>query len=225
MSRDNWPVLAMLKRDTVLAFRQTGDWALPTSFFALVLVVLPLGLGLEPTTLESMAPGLFWVTALLSAMMAVPQLFRADWDNGTLDQWVVAGIPLWLVASTRVLVHWVFSVLPLLALTPLLGLGYGLTTGATVWLVASLALGSPALVCLGGLGAALTLGVRNGGLLVVLLVMPLSTPVLVFGAGTVHAYTAGLSVESPLSLLAAISLASCAILPPAMGLALRIAVE
>lgn len=225
MNRDNWPVRAMLKRDTLLAVRQTGDWALPTSFYALVLVVFPLGLGLETTALQNLAPGLFWVTALLSAMMAVPQLFRTDWDNGTLDQWVVNGIPLWLAAGTRVVVHWVFSVVPLLLLTPLLGLGYGLTAGATGWLLVSLALGSPALVCLGGLGAALTLGVRNGSLLVVLLVLPLSTPVLIFGAGTVHAHTAGLPIGGPLSLLAAISLASCAILPPAMGLALRIAVE
>jgi heme exporter protein B len=158
-------------------------------------------------------------------MMAVPQLFRSDRDNGTLDQWVISGIPLGLAAGVRVLVHWVFSVLPLLLLTPLLGLGYGLDWTTTWWLLASLALGSPALVCLGGLGAALTLGIRNGALLVVLLILPLCTPLLVFGAGTVHAHAAGLPVDGPLSLLLAISLASCTILPVATGLALRIALE
>lgn len=150
MSHENWPVAAMFKRDCLLAFRQVGDWALPTSFFALVIVVFPLGLGLDTQVLQALAPGLFWVVALLAALMSVPQLFRTDWENGTLDQWVVSGMPLWLGAAIRVGVHWGFSTIPMLVLTPLLGLGYGLTWGATWWLVISLAVGSPALAWLGG---------------------------------------------------------------------------
>lgn len=212
-------------RDLRLALRRRSDVLTTLFFFVVVVTLFPLGVGAEPSLLRTMAPGVLWVAALLASMLALGRLFAADFADGTLEQMLLSAEPLVLIVAGKVLAHWLVSGLPLVLLAPLLGVQFGLPAGSIGVLCASLLLGTPVLSLLGAIGAALTLGVRGGGVLVALLVLPLFIPVLIFGAGAVGAEASGLGVAAHFLLLGAMLAASAALAPWATAAALRVAVE
>ena len=215
----------LLYRDLLLAFRQRSDVATALLFFVIVASLFPLGVGAEPNLLRSIAPGVIWVAALLSSMLSLSRLFAADHADGTLEQMLLGVSPLGVVAAAKVLAHWLVSGLPLAAIAPLIALQYDLPAPLYGTLVLSLLLGTPVLSLIGAVGAALTLGLRGGGVLLSLLVLPLYVPVLIFGAGSVDMAAAGLSPQGQLQLLAAMLVASAAFAPWAIAAALRISTE
>jgi heme exporter protein B len=195
---------------------------LTTLFFFIVVVTLfPLGVGPEPELLRSMAPGVLWVSALLASMLALGRLFAADFADGTLEQMLLSAEPLLLIACGKVLAHWLLSGLPLVLLAPLLGMQLGLQASAIWVLFVSLLIGTPVLSLVGAIGAALTLGVRGGGVLVALLVLPLYIPVLIFGAGAVSAEASGMGSAAHFLLLGAMLAGAVALAPWAIAAALR----
>jgi heme exporter protein B len=194
-------------------------------FFVIVVSLFPLGIGPEPELLKKIAPGVLWVAALLSTLLGLPRLFAADHLDGTLEQMALSPSPLALLIAGKILAHWLLCGLPLVLLAPLLGLQFALE-GQTLFILSlSLLLGTPLLSLIGAMGAALTLGVRGGGVLLALLVLPLYIPTLIFGAGAVEAQSAGLGVEGHLSLLAALLALAVFFAPWATTAALRIALE
>ena len=190
-------------RDMLLALRNKSDGANTLLFFVIVASLFPLGVGPEPALLRMIAPGVVWVAALLASMLALARLFAADYADGTLEQLALAPQPLAALVGAKIVAHWLVSGLPLVLISPLLGLQFGLPGPALLALAASLLIGTPVLSLLGAVGAALTLGLRASGVLVPLIVLPLTVPVLVFGAGAVEAVASGLGAEAHLSLLAA----------------------
>ena len=216
---------AMIHRDLRLAMRRRADIVSALFFFILVVSLFPLGVGPEPDLLRKLAPGVLWVAALLSTMLSLPRLFADDHRAGTLEQLPLAPQPLALIVLGKVLAHWLVSGLPLALLAPLLGLQFNLSGDALWMLSLSLLIGTPALSGIGAIGAALTLGVRGGGVLLSLLVLPLYIPVLIFGAGAVDATVTGLGAQAHLSLLAALSLSGVFFAPWPSAAALRIALE
>lgn len=217
--------LSPLWRDLLLAWRQPGQWLLPLGFFAVALALFPLGVGADGRLLERIAPGVVWVCALLAMMQSVAQLFAADWRDGTLEQMLIGSRSLTGLVAQRVLAHWLASGLPLVLLAPLSGLLFGLRAGVCGWLAFSLLLGTPVLSLLGALGGALTLGLRNGAALVLLLVLPLAVPVLIFGCGLVLAAQHGEPVQAAASLLGALLLIAAVSLPAVTAAALRGALD
>ena len=216
---------AMIHRDLRLAMRRRADIVSALFFFIIVVSLFPLGVGPEPELLRKLAPGVLWVAALLSTMLSLPRLFADDHRDGTLEQLALAPQPLALIVLGKVLAHWLVSGLPLALLAPLLGLQFNLSGDALWMLSLSLLIGTPALSGIGAIGAALTLGVRGGGVLLSLLVLPLYIPVLIFGAGAVDATVTGLGAQAHLSLLAALSLSGVFFAPWPSAAALRIALE
>ena len=216
---------AMIHRDLSLAMRRRADIVSALFFFIIVVSLFPLGVGPEPELLRKLAPGVLWVAALLSTMLSLPRLFADDHRDGTLEQLALAPQPLALIVLGKVLAHWLVSGLPLALLAPLLGLQFNLSGDALWMLSLSLLIGTPALSGIGAIGAALTLGVRGGGVLLSLLVLPLYIPVLIFGAGAVDATVTGLGAQAHLSLLAALSLSGVFFAPWPSAAALRIALE
>jgi heme exporter protein B len=212
-------------RDLLIAARRKSDVLTTFFFFVIVVSLFPLGVGPQADTLREIAPGVVWVAALLAAMLSLARLFGSDYADGTLEQLVLTAQPLSLLVLAKVLAHWLTTGLPLILIAPLLGLQFNLPAGALATLTLSLLIGTPALSLIGAVGAALTLGVRGGGALTALLVLPLYVPVLVFGAGAVAASATGMSTAGHLSLLAAMSLAALVFAPWATALALRIALE
>ena len=219
------PVLAIIRRDLRLAMRRRNDSVAMLFFFIIVVSLFPLGIGPEAGLLRTLAPGVLWVAALLATMLSLPRLFADDYHDGTLEQLALAPQPLALIVIGKVIAHWLVSGLPLALLAPILGLQFDLSIDALVVLTVSLLIGTPALSGIGAIGAALTLGVRGGGVLLSLLVLPLYIPVLIFGAGAVDAVVTGLGAQAHLSLLAALSLAGVFFAPWATAAALRIALE
>lgn len=218
-------VAAMVARDLKLALRRRSDIVSLLFFFVIVVSLFPLGVGPEPELLRKLAPGVLWVAALLATMLSLPRLFADDLRDGTLEQIALAPSPLAVVVLGKVLAHWLYSGLPLALLAPLLGVQFDLAGDALAILCLSLFIGTPALSGIGAIGAALTLGVRGGGVLLSLLVLPLYIPVLIFGAGAVDAVVGGLAAQAHLSLLAALTLAGVFFAPWATAAALRIALE
>jgi heme exporter protein B len=218
-------ILAMIRRDLRLAMRRRADIVSALFFFIIVVSLFPLGVGPEPELLRKLAPGVLWVAALLATMLSLPRLFADDHRDGTLEQLALAPQPLALVVLGKVLAHWLVSGLPLAVLAPVLGLQFGLSSEALWVLCLSLLIGTPALSGIGAIGAALTLGVRGGGVLLSLLVLPLSIPVLIFGAGAVDATLVGLGAQAHLSLLGALTLGGIFFAPWPTAAALRIALE
>lgn len=217
--------LAVLLRDLRLAARRRIDALLPLVFFVAAVSLFPLGVGPEPNTLRQIAPGVVWVCALLATMLSVNQLYAADQADGSLEQMLLAPQPATVVAAAKSLAHWLVNGAPLIAAAPLVGLLFDLSAPALGALVLTLLLGTPVLSLLGGLGAALTLGLRSGGMLLILIVLPLAMPALIFGAGAVVAVEAGLSAAGHYSLLGALLIATALGAPPATAAALRIATE
>ncbi len=218
-------VAAVTFRDLLLAFRLRTDVLTLVFFFVIVVSLFPLGVGADPTLLRALGPGVIWVAALLASMLALGRLFADDFADGTLEQLVLAGEPLPLLALAKVFAHWITTGLPLVLLSPLLGLEFGLDAAALWVLAASLAIGTPVLSLIGAIGAALTLGVRGGGALTALLVLPLYVPALIFGAGAVAAAGQGLQFGGHLSVLGAMLFAALALAPWAISAAIRIALE
>lgn len=209
----------------LLALRLRTDLLTIVFFFAIVVSLFPLGVGADPAMLRIIGPGVVWVAALLASMLALGRLFSGDYSDGTLEQLVLAGEPLAVLALAKVAAHWLATGLPLVLLSPLLGLEFGLN-GTALWvLVCSLVIGTPVLSLLGAIGAALTLGVRGGGALTALLVLPLYIPVLIFGAGAVTAAAQGIQFSGHLSVLGAMLFAAIALAPWAQAAAIRIALE
>lgn len=194
-------------------------------FFIIVVSLFPLGIGPEPALLKKIAPGILWVAALLSTMLSLNRLFATDHADGTLEQLVLSPTPLGLLVAGKIMAHWLTSGLPLVLLAPVLGLQFDLEPSALGVLVGALLLGTPLLSLIGSIGAALTLGVRGGGVLLSLLVLPLYIPALIFGAGAVEAHISGLGASGHLSLLAALLALAAFFAPWATTAALRISLE
>jgi heme exporter protein B len=217
--------LAILARDLKLALRRLSDIVAALFFFIIVVSLFPLGIGPEPDLLRKLAPGVLWVAALLATMLSLPRMFADDFRDGTLEQLALASSPLGVTVTGKVIAHWLASGLPLTLLAPVLGIQFDLPAEALWILTLALLLGTPALSGIGAIGAALTLGVRGGGVLLSLLVLPLYIPVLIFGAGAVEATMSGLGGEGHLSLLAAMTVATLGFAPWAAAAALKIALE
>lgn len=215
----------VIVRDLTLAMRHKSDVLTTVFFFVIVVSLFPLGVGPEKELLFSMAAGVVWVAALLASMLSLSRLFADDYNDGTLEQMLLAPQSLaWMVLG-KVIAHWIVSGLPLVIMSPLLGLQFGMSGEGLLMLVVTLLLGTPVLSLIGSIGAALTLGLRGGGVLVSLLILPLYIPVLIFGAGGVEATAAGLGAEGHLSLMGAILILALLLAPLASAAALRISVE
>lgn len=215
----------VVRRDLLLAMRRRADVLTTLVFFVMVASLFPLGVGPEPEMLRKMASGVVWVAALLASMLSLPRMFSADYLDGTLEQMLLAPQSLSALVLGKIVAHWMLSGLPLVLIAPVLGLQFDMSPQALWMLVLALLLGTPILSMIGAIGAALTLGLRGGGVLVSLLVLPLCIPVLIFGAGAVEAVTSGMSAVSNLALLGAFMLFALVFTPFVAAQALRISME
>ena len=215
----------VVRRDMVLAMRRRADVLTTLIFFVMVVSLFPLGVGPEPDMLRKMAPGVVWVAALLASMLSLPRMFAADYQDGTLEQMLLVPQSLSMLVLGKILAHWMVSGLPLVLMAPVLGLQFDMSVQSLGVLMLSLLLGSPVLSMIGAIGAALTLGLRGGGVLVSLLVLPLCVPVLIFGTGAVEAVNSGMNYASHLSLLAALMMLALVFAPWVTAQALRISME
>lgn len=218
-------LICIIRRDLLLAFRRRSDVLTTLFFFVIVATLFPLGVGPESALLRTMAPGVLWVGALLASMLALGRLFALDYADGTLEQMLLTAEPLTVIVIGKVIAHWLVSGLPLVLLAPLLAVQFDLPRESIAVLFLSLLIGTPVLSLIGSIGAALTLGVRGGGVLVALLVLPLYIPVLIFGAGAVGAQASGLGSSAHLLLLGGVLAGAAALAPWATAVALRIALE
>ncbi len=214
-------MIALLVRDLRLAFRAGGGFGLGLAFFLMVAVLVPLGVGPDGATLARIAPGILWVGALLSCLLSLDRMFALDYEDGSLDLLATAPIPLEAVVAVKALAHWLVTGLPLTLIAPVLGVLMNLAPQAYGALVLSLLLGTPALSIIGAFGAALVVGVKRGGLLLSLLVLPMYVPTLIFGAEVVRRAGLGMDSATPLALTAAITAGVWAILPFAAAAGLR----
>lgn len=215
----------VIHRDLLLALRRRADVMTMLLFFVIVASLFPLGVGPEPNLLRTIAPGVIWVAALLASMLSLTRMFSADYADGTLEQMLLSSAPLGAIVAAKVTAHWLISGLPLVLMAPVLALQYDLPRPLLEVLTLSLLLGTPVLSLIGAIGAALTLGVRGGGVLLALLVLPLYVPVLVIGAGTVDVAAAGLGAQPYFQLLGALLVVAAAFAPWAIAVALRISIE
>ena len=213
---------ALLWRDLRLAVRAGGGFGLGLAFFLILCVLVPFGVGPQGDILSRIAPGILWVGALLACLLSLDRIFALDFEDGSLDLLLTAPLPLEGAVAVKAAAHWITTALPLIAATPVFGLLLDLPRAALGWTLVSLLLGTPALSMLGAFGAALTVGLRRGGLLLSLLVLPLYIPTLIFGAEVVRRGAAGSDAMTPLVLLAGISLGVLATLPFAAAAALRV---
>ena len=218
-------LVSILRRDLLLAMRRKAEVLTALFFFVIVSSLFPLGIGPEPSLLRKIGPGVLWVGALLATMLGLQRMFATDHADGTLEQMVLSSAPLPLLVAGKIAAHWVVSGLPVVLLAPLLGLQFDLDAEALVVLTVGLLVGTPVLSLLGAIGAALTLGVRGGGALLSLLVLPLYIPTLIFGAGAVQAHLSGQGAGGHLSLLGALLAVSLFFAPWATTAALRISLE
>jgi heme exporter protein B len=215
----------VIKRDLLLAMRRRADVLTTLIFFVMVVSLFPLGVGPEPDMLRKMAGGVLWVAALLASMLSLPRMFSADHIDGTLEQMMLVPQSLTVMVLGKIVAHWMLSGLPLVLIAPVLGLQFDMPADAIGVLMLALLLGTPVLSMIGAVGAALTLGLRGGGVLVSLLVLPLTIPVLIFGAGAVEAVSGGMDAASNLSLLGAFLLFALVFSPFVAAQALRISME
>ncbi|NLC21691.1 MAG: heme exporter protein CcmB [Halomonadaceae bacterium] len=218
-------VWATLKRDLVLLLRRRSEVLNPLVFFAIVITLFPIGISPDPALLAAIAPGLLWVAALLAALLSLDSLFRSDYDDGSLEQLLLTPQPLALLVLAKVAVHWLLTGLPLALMAPLLGVMLALPAGSYAVLAVSLALGSASLSLIGAIGAALTVGLSRGGVLLSLLVLPLFIPVLIFGAGAVQAAIFGDGALAHLAILGALLALALSLAPLAIAASLRISIN
>ncbi len=218
--------LCIVRRDILLAMRRRSEFLTTLFFFVIVVSLFPLGVGIEKQILRQLGPGVVWVAALLASMLALERLFAGDHADGTLEQMLLTPQPLAVLVLGKVVAHWLLTGLPLVLVAPLIGLQYGLPDVALGVMMVSLLLGTPVLSLIGSIGAALTLGLRGGGILLSLLVLPLYIPVLVYGAGAVSVSSIGLANVQPfLALLGAFLILALVFAPLAAAAALRISIE
>nr|WP_280520640.1 heme exporter protein CcmB [Phaeobacter sp. J2-8] len=212
----------MLSRDLALAIRAGGGFGLGLAFFLIVVTLVPFGVGPQSELLSRIAPGILWLGALLACLLSLDRILALDWEDGSLDLLATAPLPMEGIVSIKALAHWLTTGLPLVLAAPVLGLLLNLPQAGFVWLTLSLALGTPALSVIGTFGAALTVGLKRGGLLMSLLVLPLYVPTLIFGAEVARRGAQGMETQTPLLMLAGISLAVIALLPFASAAVLRV---
>ena len=212
----------LLWRDLQLAIRAGGGFGLALAFFLIVVILVPFAVGPSSDVLAPIAPGILWLGALLACLLSLDRIFATDFEDGSLELLATAPVPLEGVVAIKALAHWVTTGLPLTLCAPILGVFLNLPEGGYLWLVASLGLGPPALSMIGAFGAALTVGLKRGGLLLSLLVLPLYIPTLIFGADTVRRGVEGLEASTPLILMTGITLGTLALLPFAGAAALRV---
>jgi len=216
---------AALKRDLLLVFRHRNDIINPLAFFLMVAVLFPLGVSPDPAFLSEVASGVIWVAALLACLLSVDGIFRSDYEDGSLEQMLVSPEPLLVLVMAKVLSHWLVSGFCLAIISPLVAMMFFLPEQGYPALILSLLLGTPTLSLMGAIGAGLTVGLRRGGVLISLLVLPLYIPVLIFGAGTVQAGAMGLPIQGYLALLGAILVFNLMLAPFAIAAALKISVR
>ncbi|MGB0959273.1 MAG: heme exporter protein CcmB [Halocynthiibacter sp.] len=215
-------MIALLKRDLLLSIRAGGGFGLGLAFFLILVVLVPFGVGSDGAILSKIAGGILWVGALLACLLSLDRIFALDYEDGSLDLLVTAPIPLEGVVVMKAVAHWLVTGLPLTIAAPFLGVFLNLPDGGAYWLVLTLLIGTPALSFIGAFGAGLTVGLKRGGLLLSLLVLPLYVPTLIFGAETFRRGVEGLETGTPLLMLCGISLATMALLPFACAAVLKI---
>ncbi|MDH5693067.1 MAG: heme exporter protein CcmB [Gammaproteobacteria bacterium] len=215
----------MLWREIALAMRRKTEVLTTLFFFIIVVSLFPLGVGPEKETLSQIAPGVLWVAALLASMLSLNRLYAEDYLDGTLEQFLLGAQPLALLVFSKILAHWLLTGLPLVLMSPVLGMQLGLDVDSILLMALTLLIGTPALSLIGSVGAGLTLGVRGGGVLLALLVLPLYIPVLIFGSGAVDAARTGVGADAHLSILGAISVLAALLAPWASAAALRISLD
>jgi heme exporter protein B len=218
-------LLAIIRRDLLLARRRRIEALLPLGFFVVAAGLFPFGVGPEPQTLRQIGPGVVWVCSLLAAMLSVTQMLSGDHHDGSLEQMLISKQSLIVIVTGKVIAHWLTAGVPLIVASPLIGIMFGMNADSIATMALTLALGTPTLSLLGAVGAALTLGLRSGAALVFLLVLPLTIPTLIFGAGAVAATESGLGAQAHLSLMAAISIFAALGAPLAVAAAFRISID
>ena len=218
-------LFTIIHRDLLLVMRRKSEVLTALFFFVVVTSLFPLGIGADATLLRKIAPGVLWVAALLSTLLGLHRMFASDYQDGALEQLALAPQPLVVLVTGKIIAHWIVCGLPLVLLAPLIGIQFDLDTGSLYILMLSLLLGTPVLSLLGSVGAALTLGVRGGSVLMSLLILPLYIPVLIFGAGAVYANSVGLDTSGHFSLLGALLILALAFIPWVSAAAVKIAIE
>lgn len=218
-------MIRLLWRDLILAMRAGGGFGLGIGFFLILVTLVPFGVGPNSTQLSVIAPGILWIGALLACLLSLDRIFALDFEDGSLDLLATAPVPLEAVVAMKALAHWITTGLPLVIAAPALGFLLHLEPAAYRWIVVTLLIGTPALSFIGAFGAALTVGLKRGGLLMSLLVLPLYIPTLIFGAETVRRGAEGFLVSTPLLMQAGITAGSIALLPFAAAAALRVALR
>jgi heme exporter protein B len=216
---------ALLKRDLLLAFRHRGELVNPLLFFMIVVTLFPLGVSPEEALLKKIAPGVIWIAALLAALFSLENMFRSDFDDGALEQIALSPYPLPVLVLAKVAAHWLVSGLPMLLMAPVLALFLAMPAAAVSALEITLAIGTPLLSLIGAIGVALTVGLRRGGVLLTLLVLPLYIPVLIFATNAVTAAEAGMPVAGQLYFLGALLTLALTFTPLATAAALRISLS
>lgn len=212
----------LLRRDLIIAFRQRSDLVNPLFFFIMVIALFPLGIGPEPSTLQKIAPGVIWIAALLSTLLSVDSLFRQDFDDGALELALLSPQPLFVLVLGKVVAHWLVTALPLILVSPVLSVMLFMDAQTVKVTVYSLLLGTPVLSMISAIGAALTVGLRKGGVLIAIIALPLYVPVLIFGTGAVQAASMALSYGGQLATLGTFLVLSLAFAPFAIAAGLRI---
>jgi len=214
-----------LMRDLRLAIRSRAELGVQLLFYVIVATLFPLAVGAEPVLLRALGPGVLWVAALLASLLSLPRIFAADFADGSLEQLALSTLPLPALISGKIAAHWISTGLPLALISPLLAAQFGLSRDEGWLLALGLLIGTPTLSLLGAIGAALTLGLRSGGGLLALLILPLYVPILIFGAGSIEAMRAGLGAGPQLALLTAALLVAMVGAPLAAAAAVRIALD
>ena len=217
--------LAIVRRDLILAVRRRAEIANPLFFFVIVVTLFPLGIGAQAKLLQAMAPGVIWVSALLAAMLSLDGLFRSDFDDGSLEQMLLSPFPVSVLVLGKIVAHWLVTGLPLILMAPLLAIFLGLPEKAMGTLVITLVLGTPVLSLIGAIGVALTLGLRRGGMLLSLLVLPLYIPVLIFASNAVDMAAMGLPVSAQINILMAILFLALVLAPLPAAAALKMSMN
>lgn len=215
----------LLRRDLLLAYRNRAELANPLLFFVLVISLFPLALGNDPVLLARMAPGIIWVAALLASMLSLDAMFRSDFDDGTLELMLLSAHPVPVLVLAKVCAHWLVTGLPLFFVAPVLGVMLGLDASAYGILMLTILLGTPVLSLIGSIGVALTVGLRKGGIILSLLVLPLYVPVLIFSSSAIDVAVAGLSASAQISMLLGFLFLALSLSPLAAAAALKMSVN
>jgi heme exporter protein B len=215
----------LLKRDLTLAYRRRAELVNPLLFFVLVTAMFPLGIGNDPKLIEAVGPGVIWVAALLAALLSLDAMFRSDYDDGALEQFMLSAHPVSILVLAKVLAHWLVTGLPLFIAAPLLAVLLNIPAEAIPTLMLTLVLGTPVLSLIGSVGVALTVGLRRGGVILSLLILPLYVPVLIFATDAVKTSIAGIPTSAQLSILSAMLVGSLVLAPLATAASLRISLS